>query len=313
MNERPNASTVRQYCDGELSPAQAQQLQSFMQQNPQERERIEAQIEFEQGLRSRVEDILGQVKAPSALRERIRTAMAADAENPDVLARIDRGTAKARLSRVKSLRTDRMNIFAVAATLALIAGAVLYGIFGRTIDEVPVQRPVDLVSELAEYAGHEHDECTASNDCLSQHARFSAAERAEALLTDWLSAPVQVADLQPLGYDFLGAGPCQMPVDVHSGHLVYRKRMPDGARSPMVSVFVFPNMRPCGTKVCEGGGCGEWEVVADEGSRCRHKVMRSTDGKLVYLLVCCNGRDLGPVAEQIGGNLRAHELPTARP
>jgi anti-sigma factor RsiW len=299
MNRRPAHSLICQHCDGELTAEQSAELERFLATHPELRAAIEREIKFEFALRERVKLVMGQpAAAPPELGSRIRGAMAAAAD-------VDNGPIRAdhawRLWPAR-LGPDRMNVFAVAATLALIAGAVLFGIFGRTIDDVPPAATVDLASELATFAGAAHDTCAASVDCREQRAQFMALDQAEAMLSNSLNAPVHVADLEPLGYKFVGAGlagPCPQPVDATFGHIMYQKPAAAGSPSPMVSVFVLPGKMKCGTKVCEGTPCGKWVVAAEPNSRCKHKVMRSTDGRLVYLLVCCDNGDVEPVAKTL--------------
>jgi hypothetical protein len=208
----------------------------------------------------------------------------------------------------------RTNIFAIAATLALISGAVLFGIFGNTIDDIPIQPAnVDLVAEVAIVAGSEHDQFATDSELLQAQNAYRSVSMAEDELSKSLGSPVHIADLSSLGYEFCGAGPCSLPIDADSGHFVYRKTVPEGERSPMVSVFVFPNKRKCGTKICDGQPCGEWIVAKEPCKKCRHRVLRNSDGNLVYLLVCCADKDLNSVGNVVASSLSTPAAGPANP
>jgi hypothetical protein len=260
-------------------------------------------LEFERSLRQRVGKLMGQpTGAPWELKNQIRMAMQQD--------HVDARPQAANESRRWRLWTHggapRTNIFAIAATLALIGGAVLFGIFGNTIDDIPIQpAAVDLVAEVATVAGNEHDQFATDSELLQSQNAYRSVSMAEDELSKSLGSPVHIADLSSLGYEFCGAGPCILPIDADSGHLVYRKRVPEGERSPMVSVFVFPNKRKCGTKICDSQPCLEWIVAKEPCSKCRHRVLRNSDGNLVYLLVCCVDKDLKPVANVVASSLAA--------
>ena len=67
----------------------------------------------------------------------------------------------------------------------------------------------------------------------------------------------------------------------------------------MVSIFISPNRGQCGA-ACRGPK--KWSA-AEGGSKCKHKVLYSSDRRVVYFLVCCNERDLDAVAQKISQDL----------
>ena len=69
----------------------------------------------------------------------------------------------------------------------------------------------------------------------------------------------------------------------------------------MVSLFVVNN--PELVKKLPPG----WGEAGGDG---RHRVLRTTDGRVAYLLVCCDDRDLALVAERLA---TAMEQSTGRP
>lgn len=121
----------------------------------------------------------------------------------------------------------------------------------------------------------------------------------EIALSQRLGTPVEVFDLSAAGYEFIGSPQSDMPVPARSAHLLYRRITTDGSQAPMLSVFIVRNEGKCRGKLCEGLDRGKWCCVGDRGVKCKHKVLRGTDGRLVYFLVCCVDGDLDKVTERI--------------
>ena len=144
MGSHPSAKLIRLYCDGELSPEQVADFEKQLLADPGAKRAVTEQIEVERRLRGCVDSAIKShcPCAPKDLDLRIKVLFSQVNETSgDVVGRIGREQTRQRLPQ-------RANIFAIAATLALIAGAVLFGIFGRTIDET-VAPPVDLVASAA--------------------------------------------------------------------------------------------------------------------------------------------------------------------
>jgi hypothetical protein len=59
----------------------------------------------------------------------------------------------------------------------------------------------------------------------------------------------------------------------------------------------------CCKKMCSKLRAREWQN-ASESTRCTHRVLYSTDRKLIYFLVCCDENDLEPVARLIAASHR---------
>lgn len=300
--DRPlDAQTLRLLADGELSAAEQDRVKAALaggEAGPRRR------LQNELGLRDAVARNMTAVDVPSDLRACVARTLMETAVEPGgdeaVIGRVDHhGATTLDIRRPWLMRAfaspQRASYAAVAAVLALIAGAVLFGIYGRTIDDVPVQRSVDVVGNVAQYIDKEHGECTTSLEHIQQQSTFHTLSDAEVGLTEALGAPVQAFDLSALGYDFVGAGQCQVPLDEQpSGHLMYRKTV-NGRPGPMVSVFIAP-VRGCCKGICSGMQPGDWAAAK---ASCKRRVLYSTDGKLVYFLVCCDDRDLPSVGRAI--------------
>ena len=194
----------------------------------------------------------------------------------------------------------RANVFAVAATLMLVAGAILFGIFGRSIDDVPRLTTADLVSRAAVAASGQHDECTSGKMTTPEQTRTLAQTQ----LTSYLKVdpPIQVFDFDDLGYKFIGSNACDMRLPERCGQLVYKSTKP-GEHTPMVSVFIVPNRGECG-KMCNGGDLSRWSA-AEAAVKCNHRVMYSNDRRLIYFLVCCNENDLDALSQRIAQTLKS--------
>lgn len=299
MTERPDPTLIRLCCDGEATPEQAAQLREYMAANPDCCCHVESQMECERKLRESIRNLMSACPcAPADLRECIcKLINEESSQAAGVVGRIDHSGPE-RQRRQSALRalfsnTQSANWIAVAATLMLIAGAVLFGIFGRTIDDV---RPVgpDLVSEAALYAEQEH-----RNWASGKKAALNASADAERQLSQWLGAPMKVFDLRAAGYEFIGAEPSDMPVPAKSVHLVYRKIGEPGARLPMLSVFVVQDKGQCRGKLCENQKSGTWSCITERNTKCKKRVMRGTDGNLVYFLVCCDDKGIDSLAQQM--------------
>jgi anti-sigma factor RsiW len=294
---------IRLYCDGELSPEQAADFEKQIEADPSLRHMVNIQIDGERRLRSCICSAIEShcPCAPKDLDLRIKVLFSQVTEfgesddqgnvgeaNEAVVAQIGPSGRRTSGSRLP----QRANIFAIAATLALIAGAVLFGIFGRTIDETG-SLPVDLVTRAAISASERHD--SIATDAKAQAQCTSLASEAVSHLTQWLGVPVQVFDLTEVGYEFVGADHCEITLPDRTGHLVYRSTR-HGVRTPMVSIFIVPYNGKCGG-ICTNLEVSKW-ACASKG-KCRHNVLYSTDKKLVYFLVCCNENDLEMLTQRI--------------
>jgi hypothetical protein len=311
MTDRPSDNLMhlmQMYCDGECSAQERAQVEQYLADHSDARQECDKRIEFQRQLSTRLSATLGKTAAPAELIEKIKMSLEAgehvEAHDPAVAGRI-----RPRRNLLGMIFEDprRGNVLAIAATLAIVAGAVLYGIFGRSIDQISPPSPGDLFASAALFADQEHTRCTSDPEELNKEMRSKKIDEAERNLSDWLQSPVYIADLfEKNGYIFEGGGYCSMEMThQHAGHIMYRKDAPAG-HAPMVSIFVFPNRGQCGGSLCKDMSCGSWyEIHNGPGSGCKRRVLCSTDGKLVYLLVCCNDRDIDGVADTITALLKA--------
>jgi len=187
----------------------------------------------------------------------------------------------------------------------LVAGAVLFGIFGRTIDDVPLPIAIDVVSEAAAFASHEHDRASMPVDRLQQVVETSCPIESREELAAFMHC--QVGDLpclRTVGYEYVGMRCLNVPDHLPgpAAQLIYRKFTGDGDHgiAPMVTLTLLPDRPECagGGGVCKDLTAGEWGAAIGDSS-CSHKVLRSHDQTFVYLLVCCDEADMQAISATV--------------
>jgi len=279
-----NAEThrlIRQYVDGELAPADVARMERRLESDAS----LRARVEFEHRLRERTASAMSSTTAPTGLIDRVREAIAgADAPlgaiGPD---------------------GPRMSWFAVAASIALVAGAVLLGIFGPRITQPPAPQnatgQVNLVDEIAQWSSSEHTRYAMALSSASGTPEEMAALLPVRSLKDAaraigeaikLDGVVNFPDLSCQGFEFLGCSSCE---NTSCGSTVARvmytrpKTHVDGPA--MLSFFVMKN-DDGRFNTAEVGSCtgGSWSPVASNS--CRHKVLLTRDDKVAIFMVCCD-------------------------
>ncbi len=285
MPERPTARDIRQYADGELPPQDISRVERAVEADP----RLREAVAFEGQLRSRVKSLMeASPRPPPELAAAISRRLA-EAEAPAGSASAPTPLIPWLTSWVRGPRRARP--LAVAATLAIVAGAVLLGIFGRPIDKVR-QHSIDLVDDGAPFVADEHGRCAGSPDARSTKATFRDARQAQERLETWVGGPVPVEsilwNLDRMGWEFLGAGYCEVPVSDRSGHLMLTRR-DSPAGPPMLSVFVVPDRGRYTIRTPQGARplpMHHW-VRVDAGHPITREVSIYSDGYVVYILVAC--------------------------
>lgn len=203
-------------------------------------------------------ELARQTVSLRAFRSKVAAALAEPTTAPPQLTRsvrelLDRDRADAGGTSVGTAPTARRrgwfdgprraNAFAVAASLLLVSGAVLFGIFGPRIAPRYGAVRDTLMTEVAEWIAAEHWRCVDEADYGRLKGRWRTVELAEENLTRAVGVPVCVPDLAQAGFEFMGAGPCRVPgASYQSGHLIYRRRSSRG--DDLLSVFVVPGTVP---------------------------------------------------------------------
>ena len=272
MNDGSMINLIRLYCDGELDQEQVKQVEQHLQGHPEDRKLLES----ERLLRERIGAVMKDAcsSAPADLSQQIRERLD-DAEPA--------GYSFAHWFR----DPRRANVFAVAASLFLVAGAVLFGILGPRLDDQVTRQagPGQAIEAAASVAG-EHVAVVTSPEPISRMIAYDTRAEAKLELERFLKTSLTVFDLQEAGYDFVGAMRCKVPHCERSCHFLYRRK---GDVRGMVSLHVVPDLRQF--DLGEGellNGELPWASARFPGNPdCPQDVVMFSDGKLAYLVVAC--------------------------
>jgi hypothetical protein len=316
MSNTVNTTILQQYVDGELDPVQTQQVESDLDRDPQARQFVA----FERQLRDRVGQVMADTPAaPADLRSRlshlIQTTDLDEAADPVERQRPAEKSPRAVAGRIgpettpeahrPAARWQQINIFAVAATLMLVAGVVLVSIYAPTINEygndVP-QRTVVSLDRISDFVQGEHGRCSGDGDYRQAKAHYHDQAEAREKLSAHLHATITIFDLSEIlhGYTFVGGGECGVPGADRSAHLVYvgeAVTLADGSVvHPMASVFIEPltDELPALTE-------GTW-MESECGTQ---KLSYFTDGQLVYWITCCRPADQPAITAAVDAQLKA--------
>lgn len=272
MNDGSMINLIRLYCDGELDQEQVRQVEQHLQEHPEDRKLLES----ERLLRERIGAVMKDAcsSAPADLSQQIRERLD-DAEPA--------GYSFAHWFR----DPRRANVFAVAASLFLVAGAVLFGIFGPPIDrQLGMQVAPEQAIEAAASVAYEHVAATTNREPISRMIAYDSRTEAKLALEQYLKTSLRVFDLQAAGYDFVGAKKCKVPHCERSCHFLYRRK---GGGPGMVSLHVVPDLGQF--ELGEGESLnGELPWASARFPRnpdCPQDVIMFSDGKLAYLVVAC--------------------------
>jgi len=291
MSNPPTAKEIRLFCDGELSLPEAAAIESKLREHPQ----ANALGDFERDLKQRVATALKDGSAPPAgLADRVREALAAGggvADEADSVGRIGPPSDAPAPHRAWWKAPLHANAFAVAASLVLVAGAVLFGIFGQPIDAYRPPAMIDI-SEAAAAVAAEHMGTRAGGQ--GRASRYSTPEDAGRGLAGYLGKAGCVYDLRDLGYKFVGGDTCEVPPCEPGCHLIYRGT---GAKKGVISLHVVP--RSEGLQTRGTVGLNVLPLPTDKIARdanCQMDVLVWNHGDRCYLLSVCIRQDAEDIA-----------------
>jgi anti-sigma factor RsiW len=294
MSDQSITELIRLDCDGELDQEQARQLQRHLQAHPEDRKLVES----ERRLRARVGIVMTAAcpSAPADLAERIRQGL--DTVKVDVEAE------PAGYSFAQWLQGPRRaNVYAVAASLVLVAGAVLVGIFGPQIDDQLTQAGAGQAVEAASAVAGEHVDAAFDNGrMLDSMTVYDSLTEAEIAMARYLEARLTAFDLRGAGYEFVGAMKCNVPHCERSCHFLYRRQ---DSMPGLVSLHIVPDH---GQFDLSEGQPFEGELPLDstlfpKNPGCPQDVIMFSDGKLVFLVVMCVSEDAMNVVRAMQGQL----------
>lgn len=282
---------IRQYVDDELTP----EVRAEVEQTLAGDETLRAQVAFERALRQRVSGHLASCSetAPAELVGALREAIANEVA-PQPRSRQSVGTAAEPLETARPSRLmlfmrgpTRANAFAVAACLTIVAGAVLFGIFGEPFlrgGRVPPIETVSALRQTADEAAAEHMLFAQSPQDLARQIRFLDEDAIHRNLDDRLGRRVPMFDLGEVGFTLVGGGECRLsPTPDNSVHLVY-----ENINGPeRLSVYLQPDS-------------GQFEEVREDWRQYTAQDLGLedlpltpsvwTDGETIYIVVACTAQ-----------------------
>lgn len=288
MTNPPTTMEIRLYVDGELTPEESVRLESLIESD----EALRQRVDFERKLKGHISDVIARQAgaAPGELASQIRAKL--DQTDRTVVGSISPQPRSAWLGDPK-----RANIFAVAATLMIVAGAVLFGIFGRSIDDIRPVPNADVISDSAQFVADEHNRCADDED--TRKRKFSRLDPAQAytFIAKHIGTPsVPEFDLTSIGYSFVGGGKCGVPAADRSAHVMFHGNQTTDGEPPMVSIFIMRDQGQFTFSSLNGGLPGRW-VEYDGFVSGSHSVFGTSNGPLVFFLVCGSENDIKRIAD----------------
>lgn len=306
MTDSITSSLIRRYVDGELGPEEIAALEVRINSDAE----IGAQVQFEQNLRDRVSIAIESPASqmPAGLADRIRAALdesgdeqEAEPPVPVIVGRIGSDvpvepSAEARTQRW--MLPQRANVLAIAATLVIVAGAVVVSIFAPPIGaDMRVKATADAVKFIAE----NHGACSHDEAYLAKEAPYRDALEAQEELSRHMGPEMRIFNLAGLPdvYEFVGGGKCEVPGGKNSCHLIYQRapseRDDPNRESPYIA-SVFIELNDGQFDFSQRLFDHAYKACGPDGN---HKATYFTDGRFVYFVICCDMSDLDAVRNAV--------------
>lgn len=295
MTNPPTTKEIRLYVDGELTPEESARLESLIEND----EALRQHVDFERKLKGHISDVitLQAGTVPGTLASQIRAKL-------DQADRTVVGSISPQPLTRWIFGPSRANIFAIAATLMIVAGAVLFGIFGRSIDDIRPVPVADVIADSALFVAGEHNRCVNDEARRVQKISITDPVAAYQFISNHLATmSVPLIDLSDIGYEFVGAGQCNVPSAELSAHIMFRKKQSADGTSPMVSLFMVPDSGQFRFNGSFGDLHGVWEECGG-GLPSDRRVLIATDGRIAFFLCCSDEGDLERIARAISLQIR---------
>lgn len=233
---------IRSFVDGELPPAEMARIERAALEDAD----LAARIAFERGLRQRVAtalDVSGEGHDPAQLAAAVRSRLSEAACQPRAEGGEDAHPAPAPIrfsAAAQPASRTRINPFAVAACLAIVAGAILVGIFGTPLHQIRgVNDPAQAAAQrIGEQAISGHNRCRLMVESSRVEALITDRAAIARFLDARLGVPMPVFRFDDIDYILIGAVPVDLQ-DPASGRqsavqIMYR-RLDNGV---YLSVFI---------------------------------------------------------------------------
>jgi anti-sigma factor RsiW len=220
------AELLRRAADDELTRPQRALLDAHLAAHPEDAERLE----FERALRKHVASAMIGARAPQDIRDAALRAMQSAAES-------DADDAPAPIVRRERSFWAR---YPLAAPLALAAALLLAISAGIIVQRTGSPDNIWLTeaqqASVVTFVDKEHNRCAAMECTGNPKWVANSLDTALAAMTDYMGVAPERLDLTDTGFTLTGAGPCHVPGDGKSMHLLYRSAQDLSA--PSISLFI---------------------------------------------------------------------------
>jgi len=212
------ASLLRLAADDELTPQQRAALEAHLEAHPEDASRIE----FERRLRDATSRVMGEVRAPEGLRERI-------ASTTERLA--------PQTSRQGFWRGAPARAVGLAASVLIVASVLV----ALMLPQSPIGPEARYQASLVRYLDREHVRCWIDADEILGKFDVRRRDALPAEASELLGRPVDLAglvDTEIEGLEFVAGGECAVPGESPSIHLGFKTDGTMGEAGIPVSLFV---------------------------------------------------------------------------
>lgn len=276
----PRSTRLRARADGEFPDDPPVSDESADQAGDQ------ARIAFEQGLRESVNRVMGADAAPDGLRERLLTAMRAEADasaaSVTVAGAGDEGVLRPAMGDTRDRSfwaRSAPQWLAAAAAIALAVTLVVAGINRVTGPAPDSPFTIREAAAVSSYVTRAHESCSDFGAYYERKFSLRTIDEAVEHVDDYLSFVPEdlrgkLERLEDAGFTFAGLGPCAIPGEGRSVHLIYR---PANESRSTLSLFI----QETGERV--EGMCQEHCFTADCDTSDGRLVVWKCDGALHYL------------------------------
>ncbi|MFO0873575.1 MAG: hypothetical protein U0575_06340 [Phycisphaerales bacterium] len=226
---------IHRYIDGELSPAEMAAFEARLMGDADATARVEAALTAREHLRGALRRVM-DAPAPVGLRARVADALGQYASRPPIAPSFERTAPRSFWEGPR-----RANWLAVAASLLLVCGAVLFGMFGPRVAERTGRGGDTPVTEVAATLASESEYSNTHATCSAQDQPWRSPDEAERNLASLLRRPVTIPNLESAGFNFCCGGPCCVPGACdRGGQLLYCRPSEGGDGCRWLSIFVAP-------------------------------------------------------------------------
>ncbi len=216
------AQLLRCAADDELTPEQHERLEAHLAAHPEDRQRID----FERLMRERVSGVMAGDVAPASLRVSVEKALRGEGDAPS--------TIGGDVTKSRSFWSGGRGLMAMAAIVVI--GMTLSIVMRSTLRPHAAPEGWNAYGvQTVSFIEGEHDKCAKRPEYLQRKLTHTEIAEASNWAANHLGSLPASLDISQMGYEFVGLGPCAVPGDGASVHLLYRA---DENPDQMISVFI---------------------------------------------------------------------------